>query len=80
MTSTSNKVRGSRIAAAALLAPALFLSACGSPAPSGGGDGGGADSGEGGRRSGLRGLRRLMAVSCEQHGHGQPQGGSKVLR
>ncbi|MDF9276848.1 TAXI family TRAP transporter solute-binding subunit [Arthrobacter sp. EH-1B-1] len=51
MTSTTNKVRGSRIAAAVLLAPALFLSACGSPAPSGGGDGGGADSGEGGTLS-----------------------------
>lgn len=50
MTSTSNKVRGSRIAAAAFLAPALFLSACGSPAPETGG-GGGAEGGEGGTLS-----------------------------
>lgn len=51
MTSTSNKVRGSRIVAAAILAPALFLTACGSPAPSSDGGGGGADSGEGGSLS-----------------------------
>lgn len=52
MTSTSNKVRGSRIAAAALLVPALFLSACGSPVTDGGGEGGGgAEGGEGGTLS-----------------------------
>ncbi|WP_309072808.1 TAXI family TRAP transporter solute-binding subunit [Arthrobacter sp.] len=52
MTSTTNKVRGPRIVAAAILAPALFLSACGSPVTDGGGGGGGgADSGEGGTLS-----------------------------
>lgn len=52
MTSTSNKVRGSRIVAAAVLAPALFLSACGSPVTDGGGGGGGgADTGDGGTLS-----------------------------
>ena len=51
MSSTMNKVRGTRIVAAAVLAPALFLTACGSPAPSGGGDGGGAADGGGGALS-----------------------------
>lgn len=50
MTSTTNKVRGSRIVAAAVLAPALFLSACGSPVTDGGG-GGGAEGGDGGTLS-----------------------------
>ncbi|WP_043444279.1 TAXI family TRAP transporter solute-binding subunit [Arthrobacter sp. L77] len=40
-----------RLCAAALIAPALFLSACGSPEPSSSGGGGGADSGEGGSLS-----------------------------
>ncbi|NJC23610.1 hypothetical protein BJ994_002686 [Arthrobacter pigmenti] len=51
MTSTSHKARGSRIVAAAILAPALFLSACGSPVTDNAGGGGGADSGDGGTLS-----------------------------
>lgn len=52
MTSTKNKVRGPRIVAAAVLAPALFLSACGSPEPGGGGGGtGGPEAGGGGALS-----------------------------
>lgn len=51
MSSTSKKVRRSRLVAAAVLAPALFLGACGSPAPEGGAGGGGAESGEGGTLS-----------------------------
>lgn len=37
MTSISKRSFGTRIVAVALVAPALFLTACGSPAPSGGG-------------------------------------------
>ncbi|WP_104168569.1 TAXI family TRAP transporter solute-binding subunit [Arthrobacter sp. SX1312] len=40
-----------RLCAAALIAPALFLSACGSPEPSSSGGGGGAEGGEGGSLS-----------------------------
>lgn len=47
MTSTSNTARGTRIAAAAALASALFLTACGSPEPSGGGSAGGPADGGG---------------------------------
>ena len=42
--------RMQRLWAAAALVPAVFLTACGSPAPSGGGGGGGA-SGQGGTLS-----------------------------
>ncbi|WP_323959500.1 TAXI family TRAP transporter solute-binding subunit [Arthrobacter sp. JZ12] len=53
MTSTTNRARGPRIVAAAILAPALFLSACGSPVTDGGGGegGGGAEGGDGGTLS-----------------------------
>ncbi|WP_028280159.1 TAXI family TRAP transporter solute-binding subunit [Arthrobacter sp. H5] len=45
MTSNSHKGVRIRIAAAAVLAPALFLTACGSPDTSGSGGGGGGESG-----------------------------------
>jgi TRAP transporter TAXI family solute receptor len=51
MTSTSHKARGPRIVAAAVLAPALFLSACGSPDTSGGGGGGAEGGADGGTLS-----------------------------
>ena len=48
--STKQRSRKS-LCAAALIAPALFLSACGSPEPSSGGGEGGAEAGEGGSLS-----------------------------
>ncbi|HSO16025.1 MAG TPA: TAXI family TRAP transporter solute-binding subunit [Arthrobacter sp.] len=48
---TPARRRVHRLWAAAALVPAIFLTACGSPAPSGGGGGGGGAAGEGGTLS-----------------------------